>query len=200
VGPGGVTQRRVLAYLIDAFLVLWVLQFLLFLIIAEQSDLAGRGRSIFDGLFLSLSVTRQGMVFGLNGNDFLLRDDRYAVYILACLGAWFLYFGVLQGLTGRTLGKLMSGLRVVQGNGEPLGLGRGIVRALFLLVDGFPWGTGALGFIVVVANERRRRIGDMVANTDVVLAHPEVAPVGPDALYSGTGPAPPAPVPPPPPA
>jgi uncharacterized RDD family membrane protein YckC len=81
----------------------------------------------------------------------------------------FFYYVLLEGLTGRTLGKLITGVRVIDAKtgGRP-GLVSGLVRTLLRLIDGI-FGY-VLGLIVVVNSDRRRRIGDMAAETLVVRA------------------------------
>ncbi|GLY97491.1 hypothetical protein Acsp02_47450 [Actinoplanes sp. NBRC 103695] len=79
------------------------------------------------------------------------------------------YYVVLEGFTGRTVGKLITGIRVVDDRtGHAPGLVSGIVRTLLRLVDGL-FGY-ILGLIIVVNSDRRRRLGDMAAKTLVVRA------------------------------
>jgi uncharacterized RDD family membrane protein YckC len=79
-----------------------------------------------------------------------------------------LVFVLLQGLTGATPGKLVTGLRVVGPDGRRPGLLRALVRTVLWVVDGFPWPIPILGWLIAVCNRRRRRLGDMVAGTVVV--------------------------------
>src|SRR5262245_4417784 len=48
--------------------------------------------------------------------------------VLAAVGAAFLNLGVAPGLTGQTLGKWATGLRIERIDGEELGIGRALVR------------------------------------------------------------------------
>jgi uncharacterized RDD family membrane protein YckC len=80
-----------------------------------------------------------------------------------------LYYVLLEGLTGRTVGKLVTGIRVIdaQTGGAP-GLLSGLVRTLLRLIDGiFAY---LVGFLVVINSSHRRRLGDMAAKTLVVRA------------------------------
>ncbi|MEV4704431.1 RDD family protein [Actinoplanes sp. NPDC049316] len=78
-----------------------------------------------------------------------------------------LYYIVLEGLTGRTAGKLITGIRVVDAQtGAHPGLLSGVVRTLLRLIDGIAGYLVAL--IVVVNSKNRRRLGDMAAKTLVV--------------------------------
>jgi uncharacterized RDD family membrane protein YckC len=81
----------------------------------------------------------------------------------------FLYYVLLEGLVGRTVGKFVTGIKVIDAEtgGRP-GLLSGFVRTLLRLIDGF---LGyLLALIVVVNSDRRRRLGDMAAKTLVVRA------------------------------
>jgi uncharacterized RDD family membrane protein YckC len=71
------------------------------------------------------------------------------------------YFVLLHGTGGRTLGKMLVGVRVVLVSGEPLGYGRALVRyvAWVLLLVAFP---------VVAVRGDKRGLHDLVAGTRVV--------------------------------
>lgn len=75
---------------------------------------------------------------------------------------------MIEGIWGRTVGKLLTGIRVVAATGDPAGFGRILGRTLFRLLDGI--GGYLLGFLVVVSSSRRQRLGDLVAGTLVVRA------------------------------
>ncbi|WP_164842538.1 RDD family protein [Actinoplanes solisilvae] len=77
------------------------------------------------------------------------------------------YYVLLEGLLGRTLGKMVTGIRVVDANtGNRPGMGAVVIRTLLRIIDGL---VGYLvGFIVVLSTERRQRIGDLAAKTLVV--------------------------------
>lgn len=79
------------------------------------------------------------------------------------------YFTVCEGLKGRTLGKLVTGLVVVDAEGRRPGLGRALVRTLFRLIEVNPFLLGGVpAGIVVMITKDRRRLGDLVAGTYVV--------------------------------
>ena len=80
-----------------------------------------------------------------------------------------LYYTLLEGWTGRTVGKFITGIRVVDDrSGRPPGVLSALVRTLLRLIDGI---FGYLvGFVIVINSDRRRRLGDMAAKTLVVRA------------------------------
>ncbi|MEV6347444.1 RDD family protein [Actinoplanes sp. NPDC051851] len=83
--------------------------------------------------------------------------------------AAILYYVLLEGFFGRTLGKLLTGIRVVDAEtgGRP-GVLAAVSRTLLRLIDGF--GGYLVGFLVAINSDRRRRLGDMAAKTLVVRA------------------------------
>ena len=78
-----------------------------------------------------------------------------------------LYFIVLEGFMGATLGKLLLGIRVVKLDGSRIGLGAAIVRNLLRIIDALPTAY-ILGAILIWTSSRKQRLGDRVARTVVV--------------------------------
>jgi len=74
--------------------------------------------------------------------------------------------GVLPGLTGLTIGKWATGLRIRQSNGMELGIGRAFLRHFV----GYPLSalTLGLGFVIAAFNARGRGLHDLIAGTIVV--------------------------------
>jgi len=82
------------------------------------------------------------------------------------------YYGICEGLfRGKTLGKHMFGLRVIQEQGYPVTLWGALLRNIVRAADSLPsivipfYG---VGFITMVAAGRFRRLGDLVARTVVI--------------------------------
>lgn len=74
----------------------------------------------------------------------------------------------LETLTrGRTVGKMVMGLRTVREDTGPIGFRHAVIRALAGVFE--LWLTsGGLALVVAATNERARRIGDLLAGTYVV--------------------------------
>jgi uncharacterized RDD family membrane protein YckC len=89
------------------------------------------------------------------------------------------YHIVLEGLFGRTVGKLVTGLVVVKDDGSPVDLGAALVRNLLRVVDGFFFYLVAA--IAVWASPTHQRFGDKAAHTMVVrrASQPVVLPAAP---------------------
>ncbi len=76
-----------------------------------------------------------------------------------------------EGLTGRSLGKLLTGTVVVTEAGQVPGIPRAIVRTLARVLEANPFLLGGLPAGIVVLNSAHgQRLGDMAAKTYVVLA------------------------------
>jgi uncharacterized RDD family membrane protein YckC len=95
------------------------------------------------------------------GSSFVLTAGYIAVASVA-----FLNFIVTAGLSGRTLGKWMAGLRIERKDGEPLSFVRGLVR--HLLGYALTVLTLGLGFRLSAFNSKGRALHDLVAGTVVV--------------------------------
>ena len=88
---------------------------------------------------------------------------------LIFLALMVLYFVLLEGLAGATLGKWALGLRVVSLKGDKPGLGRSAARNLLRLVDGLP-AFNILGVVLILRSPEKARFGDRMAGTRVVLS------------------------------
>ena len=75
------------------------------------------------------------------------------------------YIVLMHGTTGRTLGKMLVGARVVGVSGEPIGYLRALARYLAWFVSAFP---ALLGFALAAARPDRRALHDLMAGTRVV--------------------------------
>ena len=75
-------------------------------------------------------------------------------------------FLILPLLVGQSIGKILTGLRVVKKDGNPPSLGSFALRHLI----GYPLTvlTGGLGFFVSVLNSKGRALHDLIAGTVVI--------------------------------
>jgi uncharacterized RDD family membrane protein YckC len=91
--------------------------------------------------------------------------------LLALIGAFVLIFGyfwVSEALwSGQTIGKKVFRLRAVGDRGEPLTFTQAGVRNIVRIVDFLPFAYG-VGLVVLFANGRGKRLGDLAAGTIVV--------------------------------
>lgn len=100
-------------------------------------------------------------------NELQDRMSLLSVFLLRL--PWLLYSPVIEWLTnGRSLGKLIMGIRVVKSNGETAGLREYFTRWIFRIVDIWVGGFGFLALLVSGTTEKRQRIGDIMADTVVI--------------------------------
>ncbi|HMJ77505.1 MAG TPA: RDD family protein [Iamia sp.] len=125
----------------------------------------------------------------------LLADVTTAGVAIASLGGFLVIFGypiVCDALLdGRTVGRRVTGLRLVTEDGGRVGVLAAAVRNIVRIVDFLP-GVYSIGALAVIVSTRNQRVGDMAAGTLVVRAAPvrrglavpgagRVAPEGPAA-------------------
>lgn len=193
--PTKVMGRRVGAYLVDLVLYLIVLV-VLFAALADQvtfDEAASRpdcdvvSQDFFDEEELQIECDD---AFSLTVNDdvYLLE---YGQFFLLLVVPPFLYYVVLQGLTGATLGKALFGIRVVRLDGRAPGIGRAFLRWLLLPFT-------LIELIAALVSDGNRRLGDKLGGTRVVAASAAGAPItpqgaGPYAVPYGSAPPPPPP-------
>lgn len=86
--------------------------------------------------------------------------------IIIAIVVALLDLGVLAGLTGFTIGKWATGLRIERTNGEPIGIGRALLRHFI----GYPISflTLGLGFVTAAFSSRGRTLHDLISGTLVV--------------------------------
>jgi len=91
--------------------------------------------------------------------------------LIAVIGTFlviFGYFWISEALwSGQTLGKKVFRLRAVGDRGEPLTFLQAGIRNVVRIVDFLPYGYG-VGLIVLFANGKGKRLGDLAAGTIVV--------------------------------
>jgi uncharacterized RDD family membrane protein YckC len=73
---------------------------------------------------------------------------------------------LIPGLTGRTLGKWATGLRIERNDGGPVGIGRALLRHFI----GYPLSFAllGLGFLIAAVSVHGRGLHDIIAGTIVV--------------------------------
>jgi len=137
-----------------------------------QSKIAGAGRRTIGGLIdlILLGIVYGVLVFYLGTTK--VEGASLEVSLDGMPGLIFFaitlaYYIILEATTGRTLGKLAMGLRVVNNNQESITWGQSLIRNLLRIIDGLiP--IYLIGFIVMVASPNKQRVGDHAAKTYVI--------------------------------
>jgi uncharacterized RDD family membrane protein YckC len=76
--------------------------------------------------------------------------------------------------SGRTVGKMATGTRVIKVDGSVPSITDYFLRGSFMLID--LWmSAGSFGFLTSSSSDRNQRIGDMVAGTCVIKLRPSVS-------------------------
>jgi uncharacterized RDD family membrane protein YckC len=113
------------------------------------------GSYLIDYIAFTVLATVGSIVVGRMTDDAGDSIMTFLVTLVAMLG----YYAVLEGLTGRTLGKLLLGLKVVNEAGEPPSSGQILGRAFARLI---PFEAFA------IFGDERRTLHDSLAGTYVV--------------------------------
>lgn len=79
----------------------------------------------------------------------------------------FAYLIIMEAYVGWTIGKRITGMRVVDVNGNKIGFSKSAVRNLLRIVDGLP-AFNLLGIILIIRSSTGQRFGDRVAGTYVL--------------------------------
>ncbi len=134
---------------------------------------------------LGLSILIQKLV-----NYLAIIDDdmAWAIYFLAYFVIWLGYGIILESLMqGRTFGKKVFHLRVVDEHGLRLTFGQIVIRNLLRFVDMLP-AFYLVGGLACLVSRRCQRLGDFAANTVVVripkVSQPDVTSVLGDKFNS----------------
>ncbi len=125
--------------------------------------------TIIDGVVLSVIYSIVRSVAGLpqQQHDALDLTQLSTGGNIGLLLLVVVYYVLLEGLFGRTVGKLATGIKVIrESDGRAPGIGRASLRTVLRLIDGL-FGY-LLGLVIVVNSSRCRRLGDMAADTLVV--------------------------------
>jgi uncharacterized RDD family membrane protein YckC len=83
----------------------------------------------------------------------------------------FLYFTLLEGRNGQTIGKMLVKIKVVkQTDNSSISYGEAAVRTILRIIDLIPFifAPYLLAAVLIWSSEKKQRLGDRVAHTVVV--------------------------------
>jgi uncharacterized RDD family membrane protein YckC len=163
--PTAVLFRRYLAHILDFFFHLGTVAVPFWLLATRSTVDVASGDPYAD-------TFPQGADRAIRIDDRLFVFDRNELILIAAVSAavTLLFLVVIQGRFGWTVGKLLTGLRTVKGDGERPGIIRAFLRTVLLPIDALP-STPFLplvGGLVALFTDTNRRIGDLLAGTYVV--------------------------------
>jgi uncharacterized RDD family membrane protein YckC len=118
-----------------------------------------------DWLTLSVIVDIVSFAYRLgSGTDLILTHLNLAAGLSAAL--FIIYFTLLTGEGGQTLGKMLLGIKVQCADGSTVGYGRALIRTLGYIVSIF-FGS-FLGFLWALWDKNNQTWHDKIAGTEVV--------------------------------
>lgn len=118
---------------------------------------------VIGGIFVAVGALTDNIT-SEDGTVSINLDGGPALLFLALTLA---YYFVTELLAGRTLGKLVLGLRVVAEDGSRASGGQIAARTAMRLIDGLPF-LYLVGLAAIAISGRDQRLGDRAANTLVV--------------------------------
>lgn len=163
--PTAVLFRRYLAHILDFFFHLGTVAVPFWLLATRSTVDVASGEPYAD-------TFPQGADRAIRIDDRLFVFDRNELILIAAVsaGVTLLFLVVIQGRLGWTVGKLLTGLRAVNADGERPGIIRAFLRTLFLPIDALPSTPffPLVGGLIALFTDTNRRLGDLVGGTCVV--------------------------------
>lgn len=155
-------------------------------LVAIEMPLAGIGSRfialLVDTLIWLVGLLVMGILFwiirpGLEAFSKLSYQWVAALITLAVFLFNWGYFTLFEAFwNGRTPGKRVAGIRVIQQSGRPIGLFESMARNLVRYVDQIPF-FYAVGVITMFVTRQHQRLGDLAAGTLVVRDRDEESPL-----------------------
>ena len=124
-----------------------------------------------DAATLTIGFAIASGVFGLILSLFTAVEISSPGAVLSAAVLWsivvVIYFVGFWTLAGETPGMRLMALRVIDAAGDPPGLGRALVRLAGMILAAIPF---FAGYLLILVDDRRRGLHDMLARTTVVYA------------------------------
>jgi uncharacterized RDD family membrane protein YckC len=124
-----------------------------------------------DAVTLTIGFAVASGVFGLILSLFTAVEVSSPGAVLGAAGVWSVvvatYFVGFWTLAGETPGMRLMALRVSDHAGDPPRLGRALLRLVGMILAAIPF---FAGYLLILVDERRRGLHDMLAGTIVVYA------------------------------
>ncbi|MBN1683907.1 MAG: RDD family protein [Gammaproteobacteria bacterium] len=131
-------------------------------------NIAGLGRRIIGGLIDLVLVFLFSYFYvvlvGEKMADRTYHMTGFSVLILMLIV--YLYFVILEATTGKTVGKYIARMKVVNEKGQKISWWQSIVRNFIRVVDALFF--YLIGLIAILLTKKNQRLGDMVAKTYVI--------------------------------
>lgn len=162
--PTAVLGRRYVAHVID--LIVYAAALVVpFLLLGEEFD----GPFVDNGRIADAFRLSPDYAIRLDDSVWLFTREDLIIMGAVAAGVGLLFAVLIQGLRGWTVGKALTGIRTVKGDGGRPGIIRAFFRTLLLPIDTIPGQFLPLigGFFILVTDDNRR-LGDLATGTYVV--------------------------------
>jgi uncharacterized RDD family membrane protein YckC len=124
-----------------------------------------------DAATLTIGFAVASAVFGLILSLFTAVEISSPGAVLGAAALWsivvVIYFVGFWTLAGETPGMRLMALRVIDAAGDPPGLFRSLVRLAGMILAAIPF---FAGYLLILVDDRRRGLQDMLAGTTVIYA------------------------------
>jgi uncharacterized RDD family membrane protein YckC len=168
--PTDVIGRRIGAFAIDASIAI-VAFVVLMLALPVTKDYARASAATAECDRINNDGSNSQFCVPANASVLIYEPGDLALVFGIPSAIWLVNAGLLTGLAGGSVGKLIVGLRVVRrSDGRRCGFWRGMLRGGMWIVDGAPWCFPVVALATGLSTKGHRRVGDMAAGTLVVAA------------------------------
>jgi len=106
------------------------------------------------------------------GSFFLAEIASPFILLLFLLLPWTAIWYLMEGWTGQTPGKALTGIVVVSADGSPCTPKKSFIRNILWIADAEPFAPIFMLAYIAFFTDENQRVGDMVAKTVVVKAAP----------------------------
>jgi uncharacterized RDD family membrane protein YckC len=133
-----------------------------------------------DAVTLTIGFAIASGVLGLILSLFTAVEVSSPGAVLGAAALWSIvvsgYFVLFWTLTGETPGMRLMALRVINRDGDPLGFGQALLRLIGAILAAIPF---FAGYLLILVDDRRRGLHDMIAGTTVIYAPKSHTPTAP---------------------
>jgi uncharacterized RDD family membrane protein YckC len=130
-----------------------------------------------DAVTLTIGFAIASAVFGLILSLFTAVEVSSPAAVLGAAAVWSIvvggYFVLFWTFAGETPGMRLMALRVIDRAGDPPGFGQALVRLAGMILAAIPF---FAGYLLILVDDRRRGLQDMLARTTVVYAPTTIVP------------------------
>ena len=140
---------------------------------------------ILDGLVIAAYFLIFAAIIGFGNIGSFISENGWLLLVVVILPVVFYDLLCETLLNGQSVGKKIMNIKVISLNGEPPTLSQYLIRWIFRLID-FTLSSSLVALITVAVNEKKQRLGDIIAGTTVVKTKPRTA--IDDTLYVQTAP------------